>query len=233
MDLTGIKVKTPPYHKRDKCGHCMSQFDCHLACFGCRAKCKGQDPCAQGAKVNQCAASSMLSDEQWTHLRESFAKRSSYCNRTSSHDDNIEPETEDAQVFTNEELSQVDDTLLDLEPEQSGNIAPFTGISLLHNQQSSVPAMSIPVNTGPVPQPSASSSALFRAPDPVPAQDTIPAGQTPNRQYMADKMATFSLPQPQKTASSLEIPQTPRTQLIKSHLEQQNFELMNKLQRKK
>ena len=44
-------------------------------------------------------------------------------------------------------------------------------------------------------------------------------------------MATFSLPQPQRTASSLEIPETPRTQLIKSHLEQQNFELMNKLER--
>ena len=92
--------------------------------------------------------------------------------------------------------------------------------------------MSFPVNTGPVPQPSASSSALFRASDPVSAQDTTSAGQTPNRQYMADTMATFSLPQPQRTTSSLEIPQTPKTQLIQRYLEQQNFELMNKLQRK-
>ena len=49
---------------------------------------------------------------------------------------------------------------------------------------------------------------------------------------MADKIATLSLPQPQRTATSFETPQTPRTQLIKSHLEQQNFELMSKLQRK-
>ena len=207
-------VKTPPYQKRGKCGHFMPQFDSQLACFGCRAKCKEQDPCAQGAKINQCAACSMLSDEQWTHLRESFAKRSSYRNRTSSHNDNIEPETDDKLLFTSEELSQVDNILLDLELEQSSNVAPVTGISPLNNQPSSasLPAMSFPVNTRPVPQPSASSSALFRMPDRVPAQDTIPAGQTPNRQYMADKMATFSLPQPQRTASSLEIPQTPRTQ---------------------
>ena len=90
--------------------------------------------------------------------------------------------------------------------------------------------MSFLVNTGRVLQPS--SSALFRALDAVSAQDTTPVGQTPNRQYMADTMATFSLLQPQTTTSSLEIPQTPKTQLIKSHLEQQNFELMNKLQRK-
>ena len=107
-------VKTPPYQKWGKCGHFMPQFDSHLACFGCRAKCKGQAPCAQGAKVNQCAACSTLSEQQWTHLRESFAKRSSYCHRTSSHDDNLEPETDEELVFTGEELGQVDDTLLDL-----------------------------------------------------------------------------------------------------------------------
>ena len=49
---------------------------------------------------------------------------------------------------------------------------------------------------------------------------------------MADKMTSFSLPQPQRTATTSDIPQTPRTQLIKSHLEQQNFELMNKLPKK-
>ena len=92
--------------------------------------------------------------------------------------------------------------------------------------------MSFLVHTEPVLQ-SSVSSALFKALDPVvSAQDTIPTGKTPNIQYMADKMATLSLPQPQKTAFSFEISQTPRTQLIKSHLEQQNFELINKLQRK-
>ena len=85
----------------------MPQFDSHLACFDCRVKCKGQDPCPQGADLNQCALCSMLSDEKWTHLRESFAKSSSYCNRTGSQYENftgknVEPETE---------LSQVDDTL--------------------------------------------------------------------------------------------------------------------------
>ena len=99
----------------------MPQFDSHLACFGCRAKCKGQDPCAQGAKVNQCAACSTLSEQQWTHLRESFAKRSSYSHHTGSHDDNLEPETDEELVFTGEELGQVDDTLLHLEPEQIGH----------------------------------------------------------------------------------------------------------------
>ena len=49
---------------------------------------------------------------------------------------------------------------------------------------------------------------------------------------MADKMTSLSLLQPQKIATPLDIPQTPRTQLIKSHLEQQYVELMNKLQRK-
>ena len=40
------------------------------------------------------------------------------------------------------------------------------------------------------------------------------------------------MPQPQRTATPIDIPQTPRTQLLKSHLKQQNFELMHKLQRK-
>ena len=44
-------VKTPPYQKRGKCGHFMSQFDTHGTCFGCRAKCKGEDPHAQGADL--------------------------------------------------------------------------------------------------------------------------------------------------------------------------------------
>ena len=34
----------------------MAQFDGHSSCFGCRAKCKGQDPCAQGADTTQCVA---------------------------------------------------------------------------------------------------------------------------------------------------------------------------------
>ena len=213
----------------------MPIFDSHLACFGCRAKCKGQDPCAQGAKVNQCAACSTLSEEQWTHLHESFAKRSSYRHRTGSHDNNLEPETDEEPVFTGEELGQVDDALLDLEPEQTGNIAPVTGISPLNNQPSSasLPVMSFLANTGPVEQSSDSSSALFRAPDLVLTQDTtgISTGQTPSR-HISERMTTFSMPQPQRTAPSIDIPQTPRTQLLKSHLEQQNLELMHKLQRK-
>ena len=108
--------------------------------------------------------------------RENFAKRTSYHNRTGSQYDNVEPETEDELVFTCKELSEVDDTLLDLEPQQSGNIAPVTGISPLANQPSSasLPVMSFSARTGLVLQSSA-SSALFRVPDPLfSAQDTIP-----------------------------------------------------------
>ena len=45
------------------------------------------------------------------------------------------------------------------------------------------------------------------------------------------RMAAVSFPQPQRTVQQ-EIPQTPRTQLIRSQLEQQNFEMMNSLQQK-
>ena len=89
-------VKTPPYQKRGTCGDFMPQFDGHSSYFGCRAKCKGQDPCAQGTNTAQYSACSALTEEQWSHLRENFAKRSAYRQRTSSQDDSFEePETED------------------------------------------------------------------------------------------------------------------------------------------
>ena len=98
-------VKTPPYQKRFKCGHFMPQFDTHDSCFGCRAKCKGLDPCAQGADTTQFSACALLTEEQWSHLRENFAKRSAYRHKT--------------------------DTLLDLEPEDSGTSAPRVSRRLL------------------------------------------------------------------------------------------------------
>ena len=115
------------------------------------------------------------------------------------------------------------------ETEQTGNIAPVTGISPLNTQTSSasVPGMNFPA-TGPVQQ-SSSSSALVRAPDPVFTQDTLSTGQTPSRHI---SRMSLQMPQPQRTATTIDIPQTPRTQLLKSHLEQQNFDLMHKLQRK-
>ena len=176
-------VKTPPYQKRGKCGYFMPQFDSHLACFGCKSQVQRTRPLLQG-KVSQCTACSALSDEQWTHLRKTFAKRSSYRNHTGPQEDNIEPVSDDEPVFTGEELSQVNDTLPDLETQQTSNIAPVIGISPLTNQPSSASlrALGFPANTRPVLQPSASSSALCRVPDPVlPAQDTNPMGQTPNR----------------------------------------------------
>ena len=136
IDSFDIMVKTPPYQKRGKCGHFMPQFDSHITCFGCRSKRKGQDPCAKGAKIDQCAACSALTEEQWIHLRECFSKRSSYRQRAGSHDESLEPEDEEP-VFTGEDLGQVDDTLLDLDAEQTGNIAPVTGISPLNTQTSS------------------------------------------------------------------------------------------------
>ena len=112
-------------------------------------------------------------------------------------------------------------------------MAPVTGISSLTQPSSaSLPATSFPANTGPVQQSSDSSPALFRAPDPVLTQDTISTGQTPSRRGDRTYFSTFLMPQPQRTATPIDIPQTPRTQLLKSHLEQQNFELMHKLQRK-
>ena len=82
----------------------MLQFDTHGSCFGCRAKCKGQDPCAQGANVKQCAPFAALSEEQWTHLRENFAKRSAYRSRTGSRDNSFEEFDTDEPVFTCEDL---------------------------------------------------------------------------------------------------------------------------------
>ena len=181
--------------------------------------------------MNQCASSSTLSDEQWTHLRESFARRSSYCNHTGSQDDNIEPETEDEPVFTGEELSQVDNTVLELEPEQFGNIAPVTVISPLANWPSStfLLVMSFPAHTGPLLQ--SSASALFRAPDPVPpAHDTVPVGQTPNRQCLVKWQPCHypNLKGLYLLLRSLKLPEPS----LSSHLKQQNFELMKRLQRK-
>ena len=95
----------------------MPQIDPHGSCFGCRAKCKGLDPCAQGADVTQCAACSALYEEQWTHLREKFAKRSAYRSHTDSQGDSFEEQDVDELVCIGEDLSRVDDTLLDLEPE--------------------------------------------------------------------------------------------------------------------
>ena len=150
-------VKTPPYQKWGKCGHCMQQFDTPVSCFGCRANCKGQDPCAQRANVDQCAPCAALCEEQWTHLRENFAKRSAYRSRTGSRDNSFEEFDTDEPVFTGEDLSQVDDTILDLEPEQSGSTAPVTGISPLKSlpaplpgSSQDIPGTSVTSGSGPV-----------------------------------------------------------------------------------
>ena len=177
-------VKTPPYQKRGKCGHFMPQFDSHGSCFGCRAKCKGQDPCAQGANVSQCTPCAALSEGQWTHLRENFAKRSAYRSRTGSRDNSFEEFDTDEPVFTGKDLSRVDDTILDLEPEQSGTSAPVTGISPvtslpapLPGSSQDIPATSGISGSGPVISPHGESSAFFKAPAPIPQtvmQDILP-----------------------------------------------------------
>ena len=117
----------------------MPQFDTHGSSVRCRAKCKGQDPSAQGANVSQCAPCAALSEEQWTHLGENFAKRSAYRSHT---DNSFEKLDTDKQVFPGEDLSRVDDTILDLEPEQSGSTAPVTGISPLMSLPSPLPGSS-------------------------------------------------------------------------------------------
>ena len=127
MDSSDTMVKRPPSQTRGKRGHFMPQFDSHLACSDCRANCNGQHPCVQGTDVTQC---STLSEEELTRFRENIANRLSYRNCASSQGDNEEPETEEELVFTSEELSQVDDTLLDLELEQS----ILTHLLLVSNQ---------------------------------------------------------------------------------------------------
>ena len=235
-------VKTPLYQKRGKCGHFMPQFDPHGSCFGCRAKCKGLDPCAQGADVTECVACSALSEEQWTHLREDFTKRSAYRSHTGSQGDSFKEQDVDEPVCTGEYLSRVDDTLLDLELEVFGSSAPVTCISPLTSLPAPLPAssqniQSTSVSAGPVNQPYVDPSAFFKAPEPVQQtvpQDTLPPGQvphTPGGHSIADRKASLSFPQPQRT-TTINVPQTARTQMIKSHLEQQNFELMKDLQKK-
>ena len=136
-------VKTPPYQRRGKCGHFMPQFDSHGSCFGCRAKCKGLDPCAQGADTTQCSACTSLTEEQWSHLRENFAKRSVYRHKTGSQGDSFEELETEKPALTGEDFSQVDDTLLDLEPEDSGTSAPLTGISPLTSLPASLPTQGV------------------------------------------------------------------------------------------
>ena len=177
-----------------------------------------------------------LSEEQWTHLRENFAKRSAYRSRTRSRDNSFEEFDTDEPVCTGEDLSQVDDTILDLEPEQSSSSAPVTGISPLTSLRAPLPGSSQDIPATSVILPHGKSSVFFKAPAPMPqmvTQDTLPPSHphTQGGQSVTDRMASLSFPQPQRI-SSLMIPQTPRTQMIQSHLEQQNFELMKDLQHK-
>ena len=158
-------VKTPPYQKRGKCGHFMPQCDTHGSCFGCRAKCKGLDPCTLGADTTQCSACALLTEEQWSHLRENFAKRSAYRHKTGSQGDSFEELETEEPALTGKDFSQVDDTLLDLEPEDSGTSVPLTGISPLSSVLASLPAQSVPATSftmGPVQQSTTNSLALFR-----------------------------------------------------------------------
>ena len=120
------------------------------------------------------------------------------------------------------------------------HLSPASALSLAYRL--SLPAQSVlgtSFTMGPVQQSTTDSSALFRAPHPLSqtvTQDIPPSGYlphtTPGRQSVADRMAALSFPQPQRAVSTTEIPQTPRTQLIRSQLEQQNFEMMNSLQQK-
>ena len=195
-------VKTPPYQKWGKCGHFMPQFDTDGSGFGCRAKCKELDPCAQGANTTQCSACSALTEEQWSHLKENFAKRSAYRQRTGSQGDSFEElETEDP-AQTSEDLSREDDTLLDLEPEDTGFSATLAGISPLTSLPAPLPTQNVPATSfamGAVNQPTAQSSALFRAPHPMSqtvTQDILPPPgylphTTPGRQSFADRMAAM------------------------------------------
>ena len=147
----------------------MPQFDGHSSCFGCRVKCKGQDPCARGANTMHCSACAALTEEQWAHLRENFAMRSAYRHKSGSQGGSFEEPETDNSVFTGEDLSQVDNTLLDLEPEDSSTNAPLTSISPLTSLPAPLPTHNIPATSftlGPVHQPTTGFFSLFQGTKP-------------------------------------------------------------------
>ena len=141
---------------------------------------------------------SVLTEEQRSHLRQ----------RIDSQGDSFEePETEDL-AQTGEDLSQVDDTLLD-----TGGSAPLDGIRPLTILPAPLSAQNIPVTSftmGAVNQPMAQSLALFRAPHHMSqtvTQDILPPPRftplaTPGRQSIANRIVAMSFPQPQRAVST-------------------------------
>ena len=198
-------------------------------------------PVHKGTDVNQCIPCAALSEEQWTHLMENFAKTSAYRNRTGFQENSFEDLDTNEPVFTGKDLSRLDDTIHDLEPEHSSSTAPVTNISPLTSLQAphpgssqDIPASSVVSGPGPVLPEHGDSLAFLKAPTLVPqmvTQDTLPpqVPHTSRGHSVTDRMASLSFPQPPRT-SSLMVPEIPRTQMIKSHLEEQNFELMKHLQ---
>ena len=148
-------------------------------------------PCAQGADVTQCSA---LSEEQWT-LRENYAKRFTYRSHTGSQGDSFEEQAVDEPVCTGEDLSRVDDTLLDFEPEVSGSSAQVTSISPLTSLPAPLPAssqniQSTSVSAGPVNQPYVDPSAFFKAPGPCSPDSS--SGYPTSRSSSTHSRRTFS-----------------------------------------
>ena len=116
-------VGTPPYQKRGKCGHWMPAFDKHMRCYSCRMHCKGEDPCASYAPLEACSSCSSLSEVEWNHLRTVFQERSA---KRASKNVPADPEPDDEDP----EAGEIDDSILDLNPEDSGTgyVSP-TGVS--------------------------------------------------------------------------------------------------------
>ena len=106
-------VGTPPYQKRGKCGHWMPAFDKHLRCYSCRMHCKGDDPCASEAPLEACSACSALTEVEWNHLWTVFHERSA---KRASKNLPADPEPEDEDP----EAGEIDDSILDLNTEDSG-----------------------------------------------------------------------------------------------------------------
>ena len=107
-----------------------------------------------------------------------------------------EPETDEL-VFTGEDLSRVDDTLLDLEPEDSGTNAPLASISPLTSLPAPLPAHNILATSFtlcPIHQSTTDSSAFFKVPKPMSqsvSQDISLPGHMPHsttgRQAVAEE----------------------------------------------
>ena len=220
-------VGTPPYQKRGKCGHWMPSFDKHMRCYSCRMHCKGEDPCASGAPLEACSSCSSLTEVEWNHLRTVFqersAKRAAKSQPAKPDPDNSEEESE---------TGEIDDFILDLNTDETQHTsAGETGYT-------SPTGVSAPAGLSPL-QPALGATGLsFLQPNMPPPRSaafhTVPVSSASTVFFK-----TLAPPKPNlnqdpvfATASDprrLVPPPTLHTQMLKTHFDQQNMQMMENL----